>query len=385
MKRILVVVGARPNYMKAAPVLEAAPGAGLEAELVHTGQHYDPELTSLLMDDLGMKEPDHRLLVGKATPLAQIAGILTGLEAICEKRRPDAIVVVGDVSSTLAGSLVANKLGIALAHVEAGLRSRDREMPEEWNRLATDLFADLLFCTERAGVENLLREGKREDQVFLVGNGMIDTLLKLRPRATRARAFAAHGLEAGKYALLTLHRPSNVDEPARLRALVEGALLPIARELPIVFPVHPRTRSKLESVLRGKKTDGLVLTAPLGYTDFVSLMESARLVLTDSGGIQEETTVLGVPCLTIRENTERPITIEAGTNKLVGTSPAAVLDAARAALAAPRPAPRVPPLWDGRAGARTVAILAAHLNEGSAGAVRAAEATGALVGRRGLA
>jgi UDP-N-acetylglucosamine 2-epimerase (non-hydrolysing) len=371
--------------MKAAPLLEAAARrSGLEAELEHTGQHYDPELSSLLMNDLGMKEPEHRLLVGKGTPLGQIAAILTGLEAICEKIRPDALVVVGDVSSTLAGSVVANKLGIELAHVEAGLRSRDPDMPEEWNRLATDLFSDLLFCTERSGVEALLREGKREDQVFLVGNGMIDTLLKLRPRAEGLKAWEAHKLEPGRYGLLTLHRPSNVDDPERLAALLERALVPLSRELPLVFPVHPRTRARLETALSGRVPEGLRLTPSLGYVEFVSLMSAARLVLTDSGGIQEETTVLGVPCLTVRENTERPITIEAGTNRLVGTDPAAVLHAAREALAAPRPAPRVPPLWDGRAAERTVGILEAYLTGGHPAAVVAARELGALVGREGL-
>jgi UDP-N-acetylglucosamine 2-epimerase (non-hydrolysing) len=386
MKRLLVVVGARPNYMKAAPILEAAERrGGLAVDLVHTGQHYDPELSSLLMNDLGMKEPEHKLEVGKGTQLGQIAAIISGLEAIVTKTRPDALVVVGDVSSTLAGALVANKSGITLVHVEAGLRSHDPAMPEEWNRRATDLFSDLLFCTERSGVESLLAEGKREDQVYLVGNGMIDTLLKLRPRAQAAQAGAKLGVERGRYALLTLHRPSNVDDPVRLGALLEGALLPIARELPLVFPVHPRTRGKLEAALAGKGSHGLVLTPPLGYIDFVSLMEGARLVVTDSGGIQEETTVLGVPCLTVRENTERPITIDSGTNKLVGTDPKAVLLAARAALAAPRPAPRVPPLWDGRAAERTVAILSAYLEGGSAASVLAARAAGARVGREGLA
>jgi UDP-N-acetylglucosamine 2-epimerase (non-hydrolysing) len=371
--------------MKAAPLLEAvARRPGLRAELVHTGQHYDPELSSLLMNDLGMKEPEHRLFVGKGTPLGQIAAILTGLEAICEKDRPDALVVVGDVSSTLAGSIVANKLGIALVHVEAGLRSRDRDMPEEWNRLATDLFSDLLFVTERAGVAALLAEGKREDQVFLVGNGMIDTLLKLRPKAEALRAWEKHGLEAGKYGLLTLHRPSNVDDPERLAVLLERALVPLARELELVFPVHPRTRTRLETALSGKVPPGLLLTPPLGYVEFVSLMSAARLVLTDSGGIQEETTVLGVPCLTVRENTERPITIDEGTNRLVGTDPDAVLRAAREALAAPRPAPRVPPLWDGRAAERTIAILEAFFAGGTAAAVAAARASGARVGREGL-
>jgi UDP-N-acetylglucosamine 2-epimerase (non-hydrolysing) len=380
MERVLVVVGARPNYMKAAPVLEALSRRGaLEPRLVHTGQHYDPELSSLLMNDLGMKPPDHELFVGKGTPLGQIASIISGLEAICQKEPPRAIVVVGDVSSTLAGSLVANKLGITLAHVEAGLRSLDRTMPEEWNRLATDLFSDLLFCTERSGMEALIREGKRAEQVFLVGNGMIDTLLRLLPRAKEARAYRSFGLEPGRYALLTLHRPSNVDEPERLKMLLERALLPLSREVPLVFPVHPRTKSKLDPILKDGGAPGLILTPPLGYIDFVSLMESARVVLTDSGGIQEETTVLGVPCLTIRENTERPVTVEAGTNRLVGTDPAFVLSAAREALSKEKPEPRFPPLWDGRAGERIAAILESYLVSGPLAALGVARSVGALV------
>jgi UDP-N-acetylglucosamine 2-epimerase (non-hydrolysing) len=383
-KRLLVVVGARPNYMKAAPLLESVRSRdSFQAALVHTGQHFDPELSALLMNELGMREPDHKLAAGKTTPLNQIATILAELERVCVAQRPDAIVVVGDVNSTLAGALVANKLGITLAHVEAGLRSHDPEMPEEWNRRATDLFADLLFCTERSGVEALLREGKREEQIFLVGNGMIDTLLRLRPAAEKIGAAGKLGL-LGPYGLVTLHRPSNVDDPETLRALLEGTLLPLAEQLPLVFPVHPRTKTNLERALAGRPAPRLVRTPPLGYLDFVSLMIGARLVITDSGGIQEETTVLGVPCLTVRENTERPITIEMGTNRLVGTNPAAVLAASRELLGQPPKAPRRPPLWDGRAGERTIEILAAHLSGGFSAATVAARRVGARVGREGL-
>ncbi len=352
---ILLVVGARPNYMKAAPVLAALRARGLCAEVVHTGQHYDPELSSLLLDELGMGEPDHCLECGKGSALSQIAATLVSLEGLCRERRPSLVVVFGDVSSTLAGALVANKLRLPLAHVEAGLRSGDDAMPEEWNRRTTDLLADIFFCTERAAVEALLREGRAPEKIHLVGNGMIDTLLRLLPRA-RARRCAERLGVAPRFALLTLHRPSNVDDPATLRALVEGAIAPLAREAPVLFPVHPRTRSALDAL--GAPPPGLVLTGPLGYLDFVSLMEEAALVLTDSGGVQEETSVLGAPCLTLRANTERPVTIEHGTNRLVGTDPAAILDAALETLDAPRPGPHVPPLWDGRAGERTVEIIA---------------------------
>ncbi|MEZ0230137.1 MAG: non-hydrolyzing UDP-N-acetylglucosamine 2-epimerase [Planctomycetota bacterium] len=359
---VLLVVGARPNYMKAAPVLEALRARGVCTEVVHTGQHYDPELSSLLLDELGMGEPDHRLEARKGSALAQIAAILVGLEALCLERRPRLLVVFGDVSSTLAGALVANKLGVPLAHIEAGLRSGDDAMPEEWNRRATDLFADHYFCTEGAAVDALLREGRPAERIHLVGNGMIDTLLRLLPRARARRGAARVGVDGGRFALLTLHRPSNVDDPEGLRALVAGAIAPLSRAVPIVFPVHPRTRGAL-SALGPALPERLVLTGPLGYLDFVSLMDEAALVLTDSGGVQEETSVLGAPCLTLRENTERPVTIERGTNRLVGTEPAAILDAALAALDAPRPGPRVPPLWDGKAGERTAAIIERFLGE----------------------
>jgi UDP-N-acetylglucosamine 2-epimerase (non-hydrolysing) len=384
MPKVLVVVGARPNYMKAAPILEAAKRRRkLDVALVHTGQHYDPELSSLLMNDLGMPEPDHRLDVGRGTALSQIGAILTGLESVCAAQRPDGLVVVGDVNSTLAGALTANKLSIPLVHVEAGLRSHDPGMPEEWNRRVTDLLADVLLCTERSGVEALLAEGKRDDQVFLVGNGMIDTLLRLREKARQAKSAERLGV-GPRYALVTLHRPSNVDDPVKLSGLLDGALLPISRELPLVFPVHPRTRPRLDAALAGRDSRGLVVCPPLGYVDFVSLMEGAALVLTDSGGVQEETTVLGVPCLTVRENTERPVTVEMGTNRLVGTDPREVLDASLGVLRGEKPSSKVPPLWDGMAGERAVAIVGAFLENGPTAAADVARAVGAKVGREGL-
>jgi UDP-N-acetylglucosamine 2-epimerase (non-hydrolysing) len=382
MKRVLVVVGARPNYMKAAPLLHASRGdAELRLELVHTGQHYDPELSTLILDELGIAEPRYRLDAGRGhSTVGQMAAIMTGLEGICVEARPDCLLVVGDVNSTLAGALVANKLGICLVHVEAGLRSGDPSMPEEWNRRAVDLLAEVLFCTEPSGARHLLAEGKREDQVYRVGNGMIDTLKALLPRAVAAKARERLELPAA-FVLLTLHRPSNVDDPAKLRALLDGAILPLAREIPVVFPVHPRTRGNLTRALEGRSADGLRAIPPLGYLDFVSLMREAKVVLTDSGGVQEETTALAVRCLTLRDSTERPITIEVGTNRLAGTDPARILEMSRAAVRDMDPGRgSVPRLWDGGAGRRTLAILRGHLTGGPAAALAEARHVGAIVG-----
>jgi UDP-N-acetylglucosamine 2-epimerase (non-hydrolysing) len=375
--RILLVVGARPNYMKAAPVLAALRRGSLGVELVHTGQHHDPELSTLLMEELGMDPPEHRIEAPGGSALARIGAMLPRLEDVCARARPDLVAVFGDVDSTLAGALVANKLGIPLAHVEAGLRSFDDGMPEEWNRRATDLYASVCFCTEPAAVYALLAEGKPPGRIFLVGNGMIDTLLRLLPAARERRCAARLGL-GERFALLTLHRPSNVDDAGRLRALLAGAVLPLSEDLPVVFPVHPRTRRHLDTLLLELGARRLVVTPPLGYLDFVSLMEEAALVLTDSGGVQEETTILGTPCLTVRDNTERPVTIERGTNRLVGTDPATVLRAARAACVAPRRSRSLrPPLWDGHAGERTAAILEAFLLGGLAEAASVARRCGA--------
>lgn len=376
--RILLVVGARPNFMKAASIVEAAPRHGLDVRLVDTGQHYDPELTRLVTEDLGLPAPHHRLDVGRGrTGLEQLAAVLTGLPAILEAERPDMVVVVGDVTSTLGGALVAARARAApvpLAHVEAGLRSRDRTMPEELNRLLVDQLADLLLCTEPGAVDNLLHEGRGEATVLLVGNTMIDTLLRARARAAQAGALERLGLSGGGFGLVTLHRPSNVDDPAQLAALLE-ALGQVARRLPLVFPVHPRTRARLDA---RACPAGLRLLEPQGYLAFLQLMERARLVLTDSGGIQEETTALGVPCLTLRDSTERPITVSEGTNRLVGTRPEAIVAAALRVLDAPRPAPgRLPPLWDGQAGERIAAAIAGWLAGGPAEARTRAAALGA--------
>jgi UDP-N-acetylglucosamine 2-epimerase (non-hydrolysing) len=355
--RVALVVGARPNFMKAAPILEAMDRADrVSPVLVHTGQHYDHALSDLLFRQLGMPEPDHYLGVGSASQSVQTAKIMVALEPLFEEIRPELVMVVGDVNSTVAAALVAASLRIPVAHVEAGLRSFDRAMPEEINRLVTDRLSDILYTTEPSGAENLLREGVEEERIAFVGNVMIDTLMKHREAAAALEVPARYGLEAGGYALATLHRPSNVDDPATLRAMVE-VLEGTARHLPVVFPVHPRTEARLrEAGLDGRLRENPAINAlaPIGYLEFLGLMADARLVLTDSGGIQEETTVLGVPCLTARENTERPVTVTHGTNRLVGTDAGAILAAVSDVLATPPFSPAAPEGWDGRAAERIV-------------------------------
>jgi len=358
--RILSVAGARPNFMKIAPLMDAfAAAPDIEPMLVHTGQHYDERMSDLFFRQLGIPAPDVNLGVGSGSHAAQTAAIMTAFEPVVTRARPDAVLVVGDVNSTIACGLVAVKLGVRLVHVEAGLRSGDRTMPEEINRLLTDAISDLLFCTEQSGVDNLRREGVDPDRVFLVGNVMIDTLLKNKARADASDVLDRLGLAPGGYAVLTLHRPSNVDDPAVLARLLD-ALETIAAELPIVLPAHPRTRQRIEALGLGERVAGirnLRIIEPAGYLDFLRLMGEARLVLTDSGGIQEETTILKVPCLTLRENTERPVTVDMGSNHLVGTDPARILAAFRAVIDGNLPAPQTPPLWDGHAAGRVVDAL----------------------------
>ncbi len=359
-RKVLLIAGARPNFMKIAPVhqaLAARPGIGVS--ICHTGQHYDEEMSQLFFDQLGIPAPEINLEVGSASHAQQTAEIMRRFEAVVLDQRPDLVVVVGDVNSTAACSLVAKKIpGVGLAHVEAGLRSFDRTMPEEINRLVTDALSDLLFVSEKSGVVNLLRESAPPERVHFVGNVMIDTLLTHRERARRTGAIAARGLAAGGYALLTLHRPSNVDDPSRFEPLMD-AISALAAELPVVFPVHPRTKGVLDewAARRGGSPAGLLCEPPIGYLEFLNLMTEARLVLTDSGGIQEETTVLGVPCLTLRENTERPVTLEMGTNTLVGQDPRKLLSAAREILAGRAKKGRLPDKWDGRAAERIADII----------------------------
>lgn len=354
--RVLNVVGARPNFVKIASLMKAyAATDAIEPTLVHTGQHYDQALSDVFFRDLAIPEPDVNLGVGSASHAVQTAEIMTAFEAVVVDASPDAVLVVGDVNSTIACGLVAAKLGMPVVHVEAGLRSRDRSMPEEINRVLTDALSDLLFCTEQAGVDNLAREGADPDKVFLVGNVMADTLLAHRERAEDSSVLERLDLDAGNYSALTLHRPSNVEDPVVLRGIVD-AIEAVQRTLPLVVPVHPRLEAALvRAGLEGRLPAmvGVRATSPLGYLDFLKLMANAKVVLTDSGGIQEETTILGVPCLTLRDNTERPVTVEVGTNQLVGNDPARILAAFDAVLANP-PGGAVPPNWDGKSGARIV-------------------------------
>jgi UDP-N-acetylglucosamine 2-epimerase (non-hydrolysing) len=360
-RTVVCVVGARPNFMKMAPLLRAmkARPADFRPTLVHTGQHYDAAMSDIFFAQLGIPEPDLHLGVGGGTHASQTAAVMIALEQLLADERPDLVLVVGDVNSTMAAAIAAAKAGVPLAHVEAGLRSFDRRMPEEINRLVTDALSSYLFVTERSGVANLLAEGLPRDRVFLVGNVMIDTLDALLP-AIRERGMAAElGLAPGGYGVVTLHRPSNVDDEARLEAWVD-VLGAIGTRLPLVFPAHPRTAGRLSSNGLSARLEAhrVKTIEPLPYVEFVSLVAESRLVLTDSGGLQEETTVLGVPCLTLRDNTERPVTVEAGTNRLIGAEPSNLRGEVDAALARPAGGSRRPPLWDGHAAERIVEILA---------------------------
>lgn len=355
--RLVVVAGARPNFMKIAPLMrELARRGRFETCLVHTGQHYDRAMSDSFFRELGIPEPDVNLGVGSGSHAQMTGQVLMAMESVLLERHPDAVVVVGDVNSTVAATLAAVKLEIPVAHVEAGLRSFDRSMPEEINRLMTDVVSQWLFTTEPSGEENLLREGVAAEKIHFVGNVMIDTLNANLERARELDTLERLGLEPGGYAALTLHRPSNVDEAGRLGALFE-VLEEIHRELPVVFPVHPRTRAAIERLLGGRQPE-LRLTEPLGYLDFLRLMSEARLVLTDSGGVQEETTILGVPCLTFRPSTERPVTVTDGTNRIIGTDPQQIVPEVRRVLAGDVPPGRIPQHWDGQAAQRIVDVLA---------------------------
>jgi UDP-N-acetylglucosamine 2-epimerase (non-hydrolysing) len=358
--KILNIVGARPNLPKIAPLIhEMQRHPEIEAILVHTGQHYDEKLSDIFFRQMGIPSPHVNLGVGSGSHASQTAEVLKRVEPVLLESKPDLVLVVGDVNSTIAVSLAAVKLGIPVAHVEAGLRSFDRTMPEEINRLLTDAIADYLFVTEEDAIENLLKEGRPRESIFLVGNVMIDSLRHFLPIAQRSGIGNELGLMNGsgwkRFGVLTLHRPSNVDSTDKLRELL-GAIGAVAVELPIIFPVHPRTQQRLTK--DGISTHPqLRLISPVGYLDFLCLLSKSALVLTDSGGIQEETTALGVPCLTLRENTERPVTISQGTNLLVGTDPEKIVAAARDTLRGHGKAGRVPTLWDGHAARRIVEIL----------------------------
>ena len=358
--RVLAVVGARPNFVKIAPILaELAEYPYVSTTLVHTGQHYDAQMSDAFFANLEIPRPDVNLKVQSSGAVTQIADIMTRLEPVLDRARPDVVVVVGDVNSTVAAALTAVKLGRPVAHVEAGLRSFDRSMPEEVNRVLTDAVSDLLFTTEPAANDNLAREGVSGDKVHFVGNVMIDTLFRYRERARESDVLPRLRLEARGYAALTLHRPSNVDDEGTLGMLL-SAVARIQGEIPVVFPVHPRTRRRLEALTEVlPPMPGLRLVDPLPYLDFLELMANARCVLTDSGGIQEETTALGIPCLTLRHNTERPITVTRGTNRVVGTEPEAIYESWREIADGKWPGGELPELWDGKAAARVVRALLA--------------------------
>lgn len=362
---VICIVGARPNYMKMAPIIRAFANhePALRTLLVHTGQHYDAAMNDQLFADLALPRPDVNLEVGSASHAVQTAEVMKRFEPVIDAHGARAVVVVGDVNSTIACALVAVKRHVPVVHVEAGLRSNDRRMPEEINRILTDQISDVLYTTERSALANLEREGIRAERVEFVGNVMIDSLLANLPKAVAvAEILSSAGIDSSRiadgYGVVTLHRPSNVDDPLKLAAIL-GALAEISRKLPLVIALHPRTRNSLVQygLLDRLENPGFVILPPQGYLQMLGLMSGAVMVLTDSGGIQEETTALGVPCLTIRENTERPITVDQGTNTLVGTDPDALIAAANAVLEDGGKRGRVPEYWDGRAAER----IAAHL------------------------
>jgi UDP-N-acetylglucosamine 2-epimerase (non-hydrolysing) len=372
--KIFNVVGARPNMMKMAPIVaEMRRHPDLHPVLVHTGQHYDFRMSQVFLEQLKMGEPDYNLQVGSGSHHAQTAQILKTFGELVEKDRPDLIVVAGDVNSTIACALVAAKEGIPIAHVESGLRSYDRTMPEEVNRILTDALADLLFTTEESARENLLREGVAPEKIFFTGNVMIDSLVSAIDTARNSKILGQLGVKRGKFGILTLHRPSNVDDRDRFRTTLQS-VAQIAEDIPIIFPIHPRSAVRAAD-LRIENMhswdgnapvgdSGLWTIPPTSYIDFLCLMDSSAMVITDSGGIQEETTYLGVPCLTYRENTERPVTVEKGTNRLIGIDPLNLIAEARKVLREGRrddSAP--PPLWDGHAAERIVALIRQYLEK----------------------
>jgi UDP-N-acetylglucosamine 2-epimerase (non-hydrolysing) len=355
--RIVYVIGTRPNFVKTAPVIAAMrerdPGG--HHAIVHTGQHYDRAMSEIFFEELGVPAPDHMLEVGSGTHAVQTARTMERLEPVLITEEPDLLVVPGDVNSTLAAVLVAAKLGLPVAHVESGLRSFDLTMPEEVNRIVADRFSEYLFLHSEEAVGNLRAEGIPEERMYMVGNTMIDTLVALMDRIEAAGSPAKLGLEPGSYALVTLHRPALVDGPLLGETVAQLAAL--SSQMPVVFPVHPRTRKMMEAAGGGAEAPNLHLTEPFGYIDFLSLVAGAGAVLTDSGGIQEETTYLGVPCFTLRANTERPVTIDLGTNELLGLDPTAIAKIPAALAARPTAPPDPPPRWDGHAAERIAAVL----------------------------
>jgi UDP-N-acetylglucosamine 2-epimerase (non-hydrolysing) len=365
---VYLVAGARPNFMKIAPIVRALQAQdALSFKIIHTGQHYDREMNDVFFEELGIPQPDVFMAAGGGSHAQQTAKIMVGFEELCTAERPNAVLVVGDVNSTLACSIVAKKLNIPVAHVEAGLRSGDMAMPEEINRLVTDSISDWFFVTEPSAVHHLRREGKSEEAIHYVGHVMVDNVLYQAEKLSRSDTSgfettpfkAAQKEKGGRYGVVTLHRPSNVDDPENF-ARIAGALKEIATELPLIFPVHPRTRANIEKFGIDLGPD-VTLAGPQAYMAFLNLWKDAAVVLTDSGGLQEETTALGVPCITIRENTERPVTVEEGSNVLAGTDPAKIIEEAHRVLRGEGKQGRRPHLWDGKAAERIVAILAEEI------------------------
>ena len=358
--KILCVVGTRPNFIKIAPLIkEMDRHPQIKRLLVHTGQHYDAAMSKSFFDDLEIPKPDINLGIGSASDATQTANIMMALEPVILKEKPDLVVVVGDVNSTMAAALAAAKCGIKIAHVESGLRSFDRSMPEEINRTITDHLSDFLFTTEESGNKNLINEGIGRNCIFFVGNVMIDTLLGHKEKAKKSKILQKLKLGKNNYAVLTLHRPSNVDGKDSLIYILD-ILNEIQKKIKIVFPIHPRTLKNLKhyNLLKNiKNRKNIILTEPLGYLDFLSLMDNSKLVLTDSGGIQEETTVLGVPCITLRNNTERPVTLEHGTNMAVSTDRGKIINAFEKAVKGVNFKAKTPKFWDGSAAKRIVAII----------------------------
>lgn len=362
MKTLCCVVGARPNFMKIAPILRALKlyENDISPILVHTGQHYDADMNDTFFEQLEIKKPEVHLGVGSASHAVQTAEIMKKFEPVIEQYQPDAVLVVGDVNSTIACALVSSKLGVRVIHVEAGLRSNDRSMPEEINRILTDQLSDLLFTTEKSAQGNLTKEGISADKVFFTGNVMIDTLFHHLDRApTSESLLQKFGIrQSQRYGLVTLHRPSNVDQPEKLAHVVD-TLIEVSEHVDLVFPVHPRTAVKLQNanLMDKLKASGITVTEPMGYLDLLGIMRDSSVVLTDSGGIQEETTALGIPCVTLRENTERPITLKEGTNVLVGTDREKILAAVKEALRTTNEKKSIPELWDGKAAERIASVL----------------------------
>lgn len=360
--KILLVAGARPNFMKIAPIIRQLRAKGNESntdnlswKLVHTGQHYDYDMSKVFFEDFSIPEPDYFLNVGSWSHAQQTAKIMVAFEKVCLEEKPDIVMVVGDVNSTLSSSITSKKLNIKVAHVEAGLRSGDMTMPEEINRIVTDSISDFLFVTEKSGIDNLMKEGKKEEQLFFVGNTMIDTLLYSLEKLKRMKL---PGINGSKYAIVTLHRPSNVDNKEKLKGILT-ALMEISRDMDIYFPIHPRTEKNINNYgLTNLIEDSNIKTMPpQSYFKFLALWKDASLVLTDSGGLQEETTALGIPCFTIRDNTERPVTIKEGTNKLVGAKREKIMDAYSTFKNSVSKKRRIPEFWDGKAAERIVDVL----------------------------